>query len=102
MRARLDVQTLVSFLTTRVKQPNKDDWGKRGHVLMYLKGTLYMKRYIGAESVCIIKWWVDVSYGVQGCTGIAKGTPAIVSMGKGGMVNISRKHKVKCGQLNRI
>ena len=26
MRARLDVQTLVSFLTTRVKQPNKDDW----------------------------------------------------------------------------
>ena len=27
-RARPDVETLGSFLTTRVKQPDKDDWGK--------------------------------------------------------------------------
>ena len=65
MRDRPDVQTLVSFLTTRVKQPNKDEWGKRGHVLMYLKGTLYMKRYMSADSLCIIKWWVDALYGVH-------------------------------------
>ena len=55
MRARPDIQTLVSFLTTRVQEPDKDDWGKLRHGLMNLKGTLHMKRYIGAESLCIIK-----------------------------------------------
>ena len=33
-RARLDVETLVSFLTTRVKEADVDD----------LNGTMYMKR----------------------------------------------------------
>jgi hypothetical protein len=28
MRARQDIQTAVAFLTTRVKNPDKDDWGK--------------------------------------------------------------------------
>ena len=32
---------------------------------MYLKGTLYMKRHIKADSLSIIRWWVDVSYGVH-------------------------------------
>ena len=27
-RARRDIQTAVAFLTTRVKRPDKDDWGK--------------------------------------------------------------------------
>ena len=34
----------------------EDDWGKPRHGLMYLKGTLYMKRYMSADSLCIIKW----------------------------------------------
>ena len=29
-RARPDIKTAVSFLTTRVKKPDEDDWGKRG------------------------------------------------------------------------
>ena len=41
-RARPDIETLVSFLTTRVNQPDKDDWGKLRHGLMYLKGVLHM------------------------------------------------------------
>ena len=39
---------IVSFLTTKVKELDKDDWGKRRHGLMYLKGTLHMKQYMGA------------------------------------------------------
>ena len=39
-RARTDVDTLVSFLTTRVKEPDVDDWGELRHGLLYLKGTL--------------------------------------------------------------
>ena len=50
-RARPDIETLVSFLTTRVKQPDKDDWGKLRHGLMYLKGALHMKRYLTADNL---------------------------------------------------
>ena len=41
-------EPLVLFLTTRVKEPYKDDWGKFKHGLGYLKGTLYMKRHMKA------------------------------------------------------
>ncbi len=37
-RARHDIQTAVSFLTTRVKAPDEDDWGKLVRVLKYLMG----------------------------------------------------------------
>ena len=57
--------------------------------------TLHMKRHMGAESLCIIKWWADASYGVHWDS---KGhTGATMSMGKGAMVNISRKHKLNVG-----
>jgi hypothetical protein len=40
-RARRDIQTAVAYLTTRVKSPNKDDWGKLKRVLKYPNGTKY-------------------------------------------------------------
>ena len=44
-QARPDIETAVSCFVTRVKEPDTDDWDKLRHYLMYLKGTLYMKRY---------------------------------------------------------
>ena len=94
-RARPDIETLVSFLTTRVKEPDEDDWAKLRHGLMYLKGTLYMKRYMTADALNIIRWWADASYGVHwDCKGH---TGAMMSMGRGALVNISRKHKLNTG-----
>ena len=50
---------------------------------------------MSADGFCIIKWWVDALDGVhldnKGHTG------AIISIGKGTMVNISRKHKLNVG-----
>ena len=63
-QARPDIEPLVSFLTTRVKEPD-DDWGKLKHGLGYLKGTLYLKRHMKADSLSMIRWWVDASYGVH-------------------------------------
>jgi hypothetical protein len=37
-QAQRDIQTAVSFLTTRVRDPDEDDWKKLVHVLKYLKG----------------------------------------------------------------
>ena len=42
-RARRDIHTAVSFLTTRVKKPDKDDWGKLKRALKYLNGTRRLK-----------------------------------------------------------
>ncbi len=42
-RTRGNIQTVVVFLTTRVKSPDNDDWGKLKHVLKYLNGTKYLK-----------------------------------------------------------
>ena len=62
---------------------------------MYLKGMLYMKRYLTADNLSNIVWWVDGSYGVHWDS---KGhTGAMMSMGKGAIVNISRKHKMNVG-----
>ena len=79
-QARPDIDLLVSFLATRVREPDKDDWGKLKHGLMYLKFTIYMKRHMSAEFLNMIRWWVDVSYGVNcDCKGP---TGAMMSMGK--------------------
>ncbi len=50
-RARRDIQMVVSFLTTRVKAPDEDDWGKLVRVLKYINGTRYMKRILSADEM---------------------------------------------------
>ncbi len=42
LQCRRDIQTAVAFLTTRVKDPDKDDWTKLRHVLKCLHGTVYL------------------------------------------------------------
>ena len=71
---------------------NVDNWGKLIHGLMYLKGTMYMKRYLKVDSLRNILWWVDGSFGEHWDS---KGhTGAMMSMEKGDIVNISKKHKI--------
>eukprot|EP00804_Cyclotella_cryptica_P009344 CCRYP_009005-RD/>CCRYP_009005-RD protein AED:0.36 eAED:0.36 QI:20/0.12/0.11/1/0/0/9/0/1019 len=55
-RVRRDIQTAVSFLTTRVKRPDEDDWGKLKRVLRYLKGTMHMKLKLSVENIGMIRW----------------------------------------------
>ena len=61
-RARLDIQTTVSFLTSHVRKPVEDDWGKLVRCMTYLKGTKYMKLTLTVDTMSIIKWWVDASH----------------------------------------
>ena len=42
-RVRRDIQTAVSFLTTRVKKPDEDDWGQFKIALKYLNGKRRLK-----------------------------------------------------------
>jgi hypothetical protein len=55
-RARRDLATATSFLTTRVKSPDEDDWGKLRRVMQYIKGTINMPLILSAESMTLPKW----------------------------------------------
>ena len=50
-RARRDIQTADAFLTTRVKSPDEDDWGKLKRVLKYLNETKYLKLRLTMDSL---------------------------------------------------
>ena len=56
-RARPDIASTVYFLTTRVIEPDEDDWKK----LVRMIRPLTLK----ADSTNIVKWWVDGSYAVH-------------------------------------
>ncbi len=60
-QAQQYIQTTVAFLTSRVKKPDEDDWGKLSRVLRYLKGTKYMKLTIMVNDLSVVRWWANVS-----------------------------------------
>jgi hypothetical protein len=49
-----DIQTPVSFLTTRVRHTDEDDWEKFKRVLIYLQSTCFLKLTLFAELLSII------------------------------------------------
>ena len=91
MRARRDIQTATAFLTTRVKQPDEDDWGKLKRVILYLNGTRRTKLRLTVEDLSVIKWWINASHNTHpDCKGH---TGAMMSGGEGALASYSRKHK---------
>ena len=54
-RARTDTSTLVSFLRTRVIEPDKDDWSKLKHLINYVRGTKEMPLILGANGTGMLK-----------------------------------------------
>jgi len=94
-RARRDIQTAVAFLTTRVKKPDQDDWGKLKRVLKYLNGTKHMKLKFMVDNLSIIKWWIDASYNIHWDARGHNG--AMMTMGKGAIISNSNKQKLNVG-----
>jgi hypothetical protein len=64
-RCRLDIQTAIGYLCTRVGCPDVDDWTKLKRVLEYLNDTIELTRTIGADDIRRMQSWVDVSYGIH-------------------------------------
>ncbi len=82
----------VAFLTTRVKSPDKDDWGKLKHVLKYLNRTKYLKLKLSMDNLGHLKWCVDGSHNVHwDCRGHSG---AMFPLGKGAMNSNSRKKRL--------
>ncbi len=64
-RGRPDILLEVSFLTTRVKAPDEDNWKKLIRVLSYLNGTLGLVLSISCKDIDKLTWYVDGSYNIH-------------------------------------
>ena len=99
-RARPDIKTPVAFLTTRVKAPDEDDWGKLKRCLKYLWGTRHLKLCLTVDNLHTLRWWVDASYGVHwDCKGH---TGMMMSLGRGAAMSFSHKHKLNARSSTEV
>ncbi|KAL7559815.1 hypothetical protein ACA910_003979 [Epithemia clementina (nom. ined.)] len=64
-RARPDLQTAVSFLCTRVHQPDRDDYKKLAKTMHYLRLTQLIPLTLESDDVTVIKWWIDGAFAVH-------------------------------------
>ena len=90
--AHCDIQPVTAFLTTRIKAPDEDDWGKVKRLLQYLKCTVHMPLILSAESLTLARWWVDAAYTVH--TYCRSNTGAGMSLGQSMAMSYSWKQKI--------
>jgi len=91
-RARLDIHPTVSVLATRVRKPNESDWKKCVRMMRYLHSTKKWHKTLRAESLKIIKHYVDASFAVH--PDFKSHTGSSMTMGDGAMLVKSSKQKL--------
>ena len=60
-RSSKDTQTSIYFFTTRVNDPEEDNWRKLKRLLRYVRRTVNMPPVLRVDSLTIIKWLVNAS-----------------------------------------
>ena len=92
-RARPDILLAVSFMTTRVKDPDMDDWHKLVRVLSYLNNSLEITLTLVCDKIDKLSWYIDGSYAshmdMRGQSG------AVLTTGQCSVLFKSCKQKVK-------
>jgi hypothetical protein len=91
-RARPDTCTAVGFLTTRVLDPDIVDWRKMAHMMEYLHETQDLPLILSANSLGVVKWWVDGSFATH--PNMRGHTGGGMSLGRGFPITTSTKHKL--------
>jgi hypothetical protein len=91
-RARPDISLSIAFLTTRVKEPDIDNWRKLCHLVEYLHSTREVPLILTANGTGVLSWYVyalfAVHFDMRGRTGGA------ITMGTGFPLDKSTKHKL--------
>jgi hypothetical protein len=90
-RGRPDILLVTSFLMTRVKSPDSDDWKKLVRVLSYLKSTINLHLTLHCASLDKLLWYIDGSYAIHQDM---KGQSGAVLM-TGGCVVLTKSNKQK-------
>ena len=99
-RARPDIETAVSYLTTRVSKSNVRDWYKLIRVLSFLKTYKNDKRRIGAKSLKDLFTYIDASYAIhpnmRGHTGGLMSFGTGIIHGRSGKQKLNVKSSTEC------
>jgi hypothetical protein len=91
-RARPDIEPAISFLSSRVKEANENDWTKLLRVLGFLKGTINDVLTLEADDTNTLTWYIDAAFAVH--ADMKSHTGAVFTMGKGAIMSGSTKQKV--------
>ena len=94
-RARTDIRTAVSFLCTRCKEPDEDDWGKLKLVLKYLYSTMHIKLCLSVDNLQTLTWWVYASCDLHWYIRSHKGM--VMYLGLGAAMSGSWSQKLNTG-----
>ena len=91
-RGRPDVEPTVAFLSTRVKEPDKDDWHKFKRLMCWIKKTKTDIRIIGADDLLNMIVMIDSAHAVH--NDMRGHTGGITSFGTGIIDQKSSKQKM--------
>ena len=91
-RARPELQTALSYLTTRVQQPDEDDRKKLMRLVKYLQAFPHLPLTLEADDMHVVKWWVDASFAVH--HDMKSHTGGNGSLGKGSFYSTSTRQKL--------
>ena len=64
-RARTNTGPAISYLTARVRDPDKNYCSKLAHIMKHIRGTLKLPLIIDANITGVLKWCMDGSYRVH-------------------------------------
>ena len=90
-RGRPDIRTAVAFLSSRVSNPDQDDYMKLGKVIKYLENTLNLTLRLQVDESNLLQWWVDAAYATH--SDMKGQTGATFTMGHGSIYSNSLKQK---------
>ena len=91
-RSRPDIKPTVSFLSTQVKLPTKDDWHKFKRLMCWIKQTVEDVRIIGADDLLNMIVMIDSAHAVH--DNMRGHTAGITSFGTGIVDQKSSKQKM--------
>jgi len=78
-RATPDICPAIAYLTTRVRNPNQDDWMKLVRMVQFLKQTKNDRLALRADGKRTLKWHVDAAFAVH--PDYKSHTGAVMTMG---------------------
>jgi hypothetical protein len=91
-RTRPDILLPVSFLATRIQEPDVDDWKKFQRVLRYLNSTPELGIALECGDKIKIESYIDASYAVH--TDYRSHTGMVITLGSGPIDVSSTKQKI--------
>ena len=87
--ARPNMQAVVSFLCTRVKCPDVEEYKKLSCAMQYLQESIHVLQILEAIVANVVEWCVDVPYAMHGDVKIHKSARKSVSNDTWPTVNAS-------------